>query len=294
MMDRRADDPIVALIECRPETVSVDVARLLDLIWPAQERASWRPRWRVASPAAAAWPAGGVAPWLPDLLAQAWGDEPADGEGDDRPETTRDILVAGVTTCRRLHVRGALAASLAWTGPALPWTRLARDPRRLVPRFKHEAVRACGGGVLDLTVIGDGASPTVAEPVMANLLLASRDLVALDAVAADVLGFAGNDGPLIAAAAAAGLGVTDRRRIEQRGDGAGARPSLKTRTAADDAAGWLAEDAPAWLAALWRRWQTDAWPGRGRRRRYRALPWARFASDDARGSAGRDRTGGTP
>jgi uncharacterized protein (DUF362 family) len=72
--------------------------------------------------------------------------------------------------------------------------------------------------VMDGTVAGDGAGPRTMRPVVANVILASNDSVAIDAVAAEIMGFDPLSIPYLAMAQERGLGVADPRQVEIVGD----------------------------------------------------------------------------
>jgi intein/homing endonuclease len=76
-------------------------------------------------------------------------------------------------------------------------------------------------GVMDGTVIGDGAGPRTMIPREGNLILASADSVALDATAARLMGYDPLGIPYLRMAHDRGLGVADPRQIELVGDDVG-------------------------------------------------------------------------
>ncbi len=78
----------------------------------------------------------------------------------------------------------------------------------------HRAVCA----VMDGAIAGDGAGPRTVEPRVANVLLASTDIVALDAVAARLAGLDPFSLRYLALAYALGLGCADTDEIELVGD----------------------------------------------------------------------------
>jgi len=84
--------------------------------------------------------------------------------------------------------------------------------------------------VMDGTVCGDGAGPRTMVPVIANLLLASADSVAIDAVAARLMGFDPLAIPYLRLCHERGLGVGDPRQIEVVGaDVTGLSLGFRTR-----------------------------------------------------------------
>ena len=68
--------------------------------------------------------------------------------------------------------------------------------------------------VMDGTVAGNGAGPRVMEPVIANLLLASEDQVAIDAISAKIMGFDPLKIRHIQLAHEEGLGIGDFSQID--------------------------------------------------------------------------------
>ena len=72
--------------------------------------------------------------------------------------------------------------------------------------------------VMDGTVAGDGPGPRAMRPVVANVILASGDQVAIDAVSAKIMGLEPLELDFIRLAHERGLGVGDPREIELVGD----------------------------------------------------------------------------
>ena len=72
--------------------------------------------------------------------------------------------------------------------------------------------------VMDGTTAGNGPGPRTMYPQVKNVVLASKDQVAIDAVAAKLMGFDPLTIPYIRLAHDAGLGVGDPREIELQGD----------------------------------------------------------------------------
>ncbi len=78
--------------------------------------------------------------------------------------------------------------------------------------------------VVDATTVGNGARDRSDRPQVANLLLASRDVVAVDAIGAQLLGLDGlRDVSALANAQQLRLGIADLAQIELCGDLAAAR-----------------------------------------------------------------------
>lgn len=72
--------------------------------------------------------------------------------------------------------------------------------------------------VMDGTVCGDGAGPRTMHPVVANVILAGADSVAIDAVAARLMGFDPLAIPYLRMCHDRGLGIADPREIDMAGD----------------------------------------------------------------------------
>ncbi|MGH7857712.1 MAG: DUF362 domain-containing protein, partial [Candidatus Binatia bacterium] len=72
--------------------------------------------------------------------------------------------------------------------------------------------------VMDGTVCGDGAGPRTMFPRVKNYLLASRDSVAIDAIAAKMMGFEPMSIPYLRMCHERGLGVADPAEIDVAGE----------------------------------------------------------------------------
>ena len=72
--------------------------------------------------------------------------------------------------------------------------------------------------VVDAVIGQEGMGPLLGMPVEMGLILAGQDLVAVDAIAGRVMGFAPDEVPITAAAAARGLGTLDESEIEVVGE----------------------------------------------------------------------------
>jgi len=72
--------------------------------------------------------------------------------------------------------------------------------------------------VVDGLIGQEGLGPLLGLPVAMGLVLAGRDLVAVDAIAGQVMGFAPAEVPITVAAAARGLGIMDVSEIEVVGE----------------------------------------------------------------------------
>ena len=229
------------------------------------------------------WPAGRAPdPVVARALAAA-GD--TTGGARDGLDGTPHVVLAGLSTHGRLGVSSVLAAVCAQLAPAAFPGRLARNPTALHAVMRRLPPGTLAGGVVDATVCGDGREAAVAEPLAANLLLASRDIVALEVVACRLLGMAPAVAPLVRAAAAAGWGTDDPARIAVVGDIAPHPPRITARVAPGLLVGWLGDDLPSTLRRAWNTWWRLGPPGRARRRRWRTLPWARLRHDWRAGPA---------
>ncbi len=101
----------------------------------------------------------------------------------------------------------------------------------LIPKFRHHAHKKIHDILVDLliiqkevhkgifsvmdgTVAGDGAGPRTMNPVLANLILAGEDQVAIDAVSAKIMGFDPMKIDYIKKAHDLGLGIGDVDQID--------------------------------------------------------------------------------
>jgi uncharacterized protein (DUF362 family) len=84
--------------------------------------------------------------------------------------------------------------------------------------------------VIDGTVMGDGAGPRTMIPREGNLIIASKDQVAIDAIAAKIMGFDPLSIRYLAMCHERGLGVADPRDIEIVGDVAAAATTMGFKT----------------------------------------------------------------
>jgi hypothetical protein len=83
---------------------------------------------------------------------------------------------------------------------------------------------------MDGTVMGDGAGPRTMIPRVGNLILASKDQVAIDAIAARIMGFDPLSIRYLAMCHERGLGVADPRDIEIVGDVEAAATNMGFKT----------------------------------------------------------------
>jgi len=117
---------------------------------------------------------------------------------------------------------------------------LLKEVRHYAHEFMHEVLvdlmsmqRELHPGVvavMDGTVMGDGAGPRTMIPREGNLILASKDQVAIDATAARIMGFDPLDIRYLAMCHERGLGVADPRAIELVGDADAARITMGFKT----------------------------------------------------------------
>ena len=117
---------------------------------------------------------------------------------------------------------------------------LLKEVRHYAHEFMHEVLvdlmsmqRELHPGVvavMDGTVMGDGAGPRTMIPREGNLILASKDQVAIDATAARIMGFDPLAIRYLAMCHERGLGVADPRDIEIVGDVAAAATNMRFKT----------------------------------------------------------------
>lgn len=72
--------------------------------------------------------------------------------------------------------------------------------------------------ILDATVAMEGSGPAAGDPVNLGLLLASKDVVAIDAIALEIMGFGLDEVDYIALASQEGIGCADLAAIEIEGE----------------------------------------------------------------------------
>ena len=117
---------------------------------------------------------------------------------------------------------------------------LLKEVRHYAHEFIHEVMvdlmymqRELHPGVfavMDGTVMGDGAGPRTMIPRVGNLILASKDQVAIDAIAAKIMGFDPLSIRYLAMCHERGLGVADPRDIEIVGDVEAAATNMGFKT----------------------------------------------------------------
>ncbi len=148
---------------------------------------------------------------LTDLdAATARGEAPLQGRGA--------VLLPVLRTDSRWGLRGAVAAHLAWLPPHARATAMATPDAWCDLLRLRATVTPATFVVMDATVCGDRPGPGGRLPVVANVLLAGYDPVAVDAVAARLLGLDAWRLPWLRACQAAGLGSADLQAITVLGD----------------------------------------------------------------------------
>jgi uncharacterized protein (DUF362 family) len=140
------------------------------------------------------------------------------GENIIHLPTVKTHVFTTTTGAMKNAFGGLLNERRHWTHPVIHETLV--DLLMIQQRI-HRGVFA----VMDGTFAGDGPGPRCMVPYVKNVILASRDQVAIDAVAARLMGFDPMTIRYIRLAHEAGLGVGDVREIELVGD---------TTAAADD------------------------------------------------------------
>jgi uncharacterized protein (DUF362 family) len=137
------------------------------------------------------------------------------GENIIHLPTVKTHVFTTTTGAMKNAFGGLLNERRHWTHPVIHETLV--DLLMIQQRI-HRGVFA----VMDGTFAGDGPGPRCMVPHVKNVLLASRDQVAIDAVAARLMGFDPLTIRYIRLAHEAGLGVGDVREIELVGDTAAA------------------------------------------------------------------------
>jgi uncharacterized protein (DUF362 family) len=137
------------------------------------------------------------------------------GENIIHLPTVKTHVFTTTTGAMKNAFGGLLNERRHWTHPVIHETLV--DLLMIQQRI-HRGVFA----VMDGTFAGDGPGPRCMVPYVKNVILASRDQVAIDAVAARLMGFDPLSIRYIRLAHEAGLGVGDVREIELVGDMAAA------------------------------------------------------------------------
>jgi uncharacterized protein (DUF362 family) len=133
------------------------------------------------------------------------------GENIIHLPTVKTHVFTTTTGAMKNAFGGLLNERRHWTHPVIHETLV--DLLMIQQRI-HRGVFA----VMDGTFAGDGPGPRCMVPHVKNVILASRDQVAIDAVAARLMGFDPMAIRYIRLAHEAGLGVGDPREIELVGD----------------------------------------------------------------------------
>ena len=138
------------------------------------------------------------------------------GENIIHLPTVKTHVFTTTTGAMKNAFGGLLNEKRHWTHPVIHETLV--DLLR-IQKHIHSGVFA----VMDGTFAGDGPGPRCMVPCVKNVMLASRDQVAIDAVAAKLMGFDPmKDIKFVRLAHEAGLGCGDPRDIEIVGDRAAA------------------------------------------------------------------------
>jgi uncharacterized protein (DUF362 family) len=133
------------------------------------------------------------------------------GENIIHLPTVKTHVFTTTTGAMKNAFGGLLNERRHWTHPVIHETLV--DLLMIQQRI-HRGVFA----VMDGTFAGDGPGPRCMVPYVKNIILASRDQVAIDAVAARLMGFDPMKIRYIRLAHEAGLGVGDVREIDIVGD----------------------------------------------------------------------------
>lgn len=209
----------------------------------------------------------------------------------DVPESLVDstvLLLPTLTTHADLQIAGAvhaLASLLLGDLPVVPVDHL-HELLVDVLAVRRELGVECVV-LVDGTVCGDGAGPRTPRPSLQNVLVASRDPLALDVVAASMMGFDPRQVPYVRMATELGLGRGRVEEIEVMGEevrGVDFGFRARRNPAAWGAAlrggpfrQWLERVARRASAdALYREWMWYPWVGRSLVRRYRRTNWGRL------------------
>jgi uncharacterized protein (DUF362 family) len=140
--------------------------------------------------------------WIPKLLL---------GRGMIHLPTVKTHVFTGTTGAMKNAFGGLLHDKRHWTHSVIHETLV---DLLTIQKEIHPGLFA----VMDGTIAGDGPGPRAMRPHVANLMLASQDMVAIDAVAAKLMGFDPMSLKYIRLAHEAGLGCGDAGEIELVGD----------------------------------------------------------------------------
>ncbi len=138
------------------------------------------------------------------------------GENIIHLPTVKTHVFTTTTGAMKNAFGGLLNERRHWTHPVIHETLV---DLLMIQQKIHAGIFA----VMDGTFTGDGPGPRCMKPHVKNVILASRDQVAIDAVAAKMMGFDPLKIRFIALAHELGLGVGDPREIEIAGDEDAAR-----------------------------------------------------------------------
>ncbi|HVP39404.1 MAG TPA: DUF362 domain-containing protein [Candidatus Saccharimonadales bacterium] len=125
--------------------------------------------------------------------------------------TTKTHVFTGTTGAMKNAFGGLLNLNRHWTHSVIHETLV--DLLRIQKEI-HPGIFA----VMDGTIAGDGPGPRAMRPHIKNYILASRDCVAIDAIAAKMMGFDPMELKYIRLAHEAGLGVGRPQEIEVVGE----------------------------------------------------------------------------
>jgi uncharacterized protein (DUF362 family) len=140
--------------------------------------------------------------WIPKLLM---------GRSMVHLPTVKTHVFTGTTGAMKNAFGGLLHDKRHWTHSVIHETLV---DLLTIQKEIHPGLFA----VMDGTIAGDGPGPRAMRPHVANLMLASRDMVAIDAVAAKLMGFEPLSLKYIRLAHEAGLGCGDVRELDLVGD----------------------------------------------------------------------------
>jgi uncharacterized protein (DUF362 family) len=140
--------------------------------------------------------------WIPKLLV---------GRSMVHLPTVKTHVFTGTTGAMKNAFGGLLHDKRHWTHSVIHETLV---DLLTIQKEIHPGLFA----VMDGTIAGDGPGPRAMRPHVANLMLASRDMVAIDAVAAKLMGFEPFSLKYIRLAHEAGLGCGDVRELDLVGD----------------------------------------------------------------------------
>lgn len=204
----------------------------------------------------------------------------------ERPRLNRSwagrtaMLLPSLQWSRRWGIRGAVSLAVDHARAGRPSAGDEAEPQSVLELLRlYRAHHTQSIALLDATV--SGSDDPAGLPRCPNLLLASRDLVALDAVGARVLGMTPRGLPWLRRLEEEGLGATDLGTIALRGGGLDNLDLRPHRTGVPP--------RPA-HGGMWARWGEGLrriyhglvwkpWIGRPLLRLYASTPWGRLEAD---------------